>query len=110
MTVATSPDIGPTELLGQFIPRRLLGRRRGAPRMTCLRRGLLTGPARSLIRPDKFWNDPRPEEVRMSAPESHRTIDRVEEAQLFATIDRWLEKDVKSVVKHHDHGDIYPTE
>jgi alkylation response protein AidB-like acyl-CoA dehydrogenase len=46
----------------------------------------------------------------MSAAESHRTIDRVEEAQLFATIDRWLEKDVKPVVKHHDHGDIYPTE
>ena len=46
----------------------------------------------------------------MSPAQSHRTIDRVEEAQLFATIDRWLEKDVKPVVKHHDHGDIYPTE
>jgi len=37
-------------------------------------------------------------------------IDRDDEEQLFATIDRWLEKDVRPVVKHHDHDDIYPTE
>jgi alkylation response protein AidB-like acyl-CoA dehydrogenase len=45
----------------------------------------------------------------MSAPaQARRTIDRAEEAQLFDTIDRWLEKDIKPIVKHYDHGDIYP--
>ena len=46
----------------------------------------------------------------MSPADARRTIDRDDEEQLFATIDRWLEKDVRPVVKHHDHDDIYPTE
>ena len=46
----------------------------------------------------------------MSPADARRTIDGDDEEQLFATIDRWLEKDVRPVVKHHDHGDIYPTE
>lgn len=39
-----------------------------------------------------------------------RTIDPGQEEQLFATIDRWIEKEVRPAVKHFDHGDIYPTE
>ena len=46
----------------------------------------------------------------MSPADARRTIDRDDEEQLFATIDRWLEKDVRPIVKHHDHGDIYPTD
>src|SRR3954451_11781618 len=46
----------------------------------------------------------------MSAQPIAPQFDNDDEAQLFATIDRWLEKDVQPVVKHHDHGDIYPTQ
>ena len=46
----------------------------------------------------------------MSPADARRMIDRDDEEQLFATIDRWLEKDVRPVVKRHDHDDIYPTE
>ena len=31
-----------------------------------------------------------------------------DQAQLLATIDRWLERDVKPVVKEHDHADLWP--
>ena len=31
-----------------------------------------------------------------------------DQAHLLATIDRWLERDVKPVVKEHDHADIWP--
>ena len=37
-------------------------------------------------------------------------MDRAEEEQLLATIDRWIEKEVRPNVKHFDHGDIYPHE
>ncbi len=37
-----------------------------------------------------------------------RTVDRVEEAHLMETIDRWLEKDVRPIVKEFDHADRYP--
>src|SRR5262249_42107438 len=40
------------------------------------------------------------------APNIH-SLDRV---QLLDSIGRWLEREVKPVVKQHDHGDIYPTE
>ena len=33
-----------------------------------------------------------------------------DQAQLLATIDRWLERDVKPVVKEHDHADRWPAE
>ena len=33
-----------------------------------------------------------------------------EERALFDTIDRWLDTKVRPVVRHHDHGDIYPVE
>ena len=33
-----------------------------------------------------------------------------DQAQLLATIDRWLEWDVKPVVKEHDHADRWPAE
>ena len=37
-------------------------------------------------------------------------IDAVDEAQLLQTIDRWLERDVKPIVRKYDHDDLYPTE
>jgi alkylation response protein AidB-like acyl-CoA dehydrogenase len=39
-----------------------------------------------------------------------RSIDPDEERQLLATIDRWVERDVKPIVKKHDHEDIWPAE
>src|SRR5262245_2067960 len=39
-----------------------------------------------------------------------RQIERADEEQLFRSIDRWLERDVKPVVKQHDHADLYPSE
>ncbi|MFO1189509.1 MAG: acyl-CoA dehydrogenase family protein [Alphaproteobacteria bacterium] len=41
---------------------------------------------------------------------ARRSIDPERESQLFDVIDRWLAKDVKPVVKHFDHGDLYPHE
>src|ERR1043165_1493024 len=38
-----------------------------------------------------------------------RPVEESEHAQLLATIDRWLERDVKPVVKAHDHADRWPT-
>jgi alkylation response protein AidB-like acyl-CoA dehydrogenase len=37
-------------------------------------------------------------------------FDNDDEAQLLATIDRWLERDVRPVVKEFDHADRYPAE
>jgi alkylation response protein AidB-like acyl-CoA dehydrogenase len=39
-----------------------------------------------------------------------RSIDPDEERQLLDTIDRWVERDVKPIVKKHDHEDIWPAE
>ncbi|MDN2566924.1 acyl-CoA dehydrogenase family protein [Aquibium sp. A9E412] len=39
-----------------------------------------------------------------------RVIDADDEARLFESIDRWLERDVRPVVKEHDHADRYPHE
>jgi alkylation response protein AidB-like acyl-CoA dehydrogenase len=41
--------------------------------------------------------------------EPARKLDEADEAQLLRTLERWLEKDVRPVVKHFDHGDLYPT-
>jgi alkylation response protein AidB-like acyl-CoA dehydrogenase len=41
---------------------------------------------------------------------SLRNIDPDDEAQLLATIDRWVEKEVRPIVRAHDHADSYPTE
>jgi alkylation response protein AidB-like acyl-CoA dehydrogenase len=41
---------------------------------------------------------------------ANQPLDAVDEAQLTATIDRWLEKEVKPIVKKYDHADLYPTE
>lgn len=38
----------------------------------------------------------------------HGGIDPDEEASLLDSIDRWLERDVKPVVKHFDHNDEWP--
>jgi alkylation response protein AidB-like acyl-CoA dehydrogenase len=37
-------------------------------------------------------------------------VDALDEAQLMATIDRWLQKEVKPIVKTYDHDDRYPAE
>lgn len=39
-----------------------------------------------------------------------RTIDAEEEAAFLDTIDRWIEREVKPVVMHHDHDDIWPAD
>ncbi|MFZ1105619.1 MAG: acyl-CoA dehydrogenase family protein [Hyphomicrobiaceae bacterium] len=39
-----------------------------------------------------------------------RTIDPDEERQLLDTIDRWVVRDVKPIVKKHDHEDVWPAE
>src|SRR5499427_4565256 len=38
-----------------------------------------------------------------------RRIERTDEEQLLRSIDRWLQRDVKPVVKQHDHDDLYPS-
>lgn len=39
-----------------------------------------------------------------------RTISAEDEAALFDTIDRWVERELRPVVKHFDHADEWPTE
>ena len=39
-----------------------------------------------------------------------RTIDPDDERQLLDTIDRWVERDVKPIVKKYDHEDLWPAE
>ena len=39
-----------------------------------------------------------------------RNFDLADEALLLNTIDRWLEKEVRPVVKEHDHADRWPAE
>ena len=39
---------------------------------------------------------------------SEQTWEEGDQTQLLATIDRWLERDVKPVVKEHDHADTEP--
>ena len=46
----------------------------------------------------------------MSATPQLRNIDPDDEAQLLATIDRWVEKEVKPIAKEYDHADRYPAE
>ncbi len=43
-------------------------------------------------------------------PLTNRTIEPTEEAQLLHTIDRWVEKDVKPIVKEYDHADKWPAD
>lgn len=37
-----------------------------------------------------------------------RSIDAQDEAQLLASIDRWVEREVKPITKEYDHADRYP--
>ena len=37
-----------------------------------------------------------------------RTIDPDEEAAFLDAIERWVERSVRPVIMHHDHGDIWP--
>ena len=46
----------------------------------------------------------------MSDTMKGRTIDPDEERQLLDAIDRWVERDVKPIVKKHDHEDLWPAE
>jgi alkylation response protein AidB-like acyl-CoA dehydrogenase len=39
-----------------------------------------------------------------------RTIDPDQERQLLDTVDRWVERSVKPIVKQHDHEDLWPAE
>jgi alkylation response protein AidB-like acyl-CoA dehydrogenase len=39
-----------------------------------------------------------------------RSIDPDDERQLLDTIDRWVERDVKPIVKRYDHEDIWPAQ
>ena len=39
-----------------------------------------------------------------------RDVDPDFEAQLLDTIDKWIERELRPVVVHHDHGDIWPAE
>ncbi len=39
---------------------------------------------------------------------AHRTIDPADEAALIDTIERWIEKDLRPVVKDYDHADKWP--
>ena len=44
----------------------------------------------------------------MTAMPELRNIDPDDEAQLLATIDRWVEKEVAPIAKEYDHADRYP--
>ena len=46
----------------------------------------------------------------MSTTPQLRNVDPEDEAQLLDTIDRWVAKEVKPIVKEYDHADRYPTE
>jgi alkylation response protein AidB-like acyl-CoA dehydrogenase len=39
-----------------------------------------------------------------------RTIDPDQEAAFLDAIDRWIEREVRPVVMHHDHNDLWPAE
>lgn len=45
-----------------------------------------------------------------TAKEQRPQIDPEEEYALLDAVDRWIERDVRPVVMHHDHGDIWPAE
>jgi alkylation response protein AidB-like acyl-CoA dehydrogenase len=45
----------------------------------------------------------------MTAQASQR-IDALDEAQLLHTVERWLEKEVRPIVREYDHADRYPAE
>ena len=38
-----------------------------------------------------------------------RQIESADDDELLRSIDRWLERDVKPVVKQYDHDDLYPS-
>jgi alkylation response protein AidB-like acyl-CoA dehydrogenase len=46
----------------------------------------------------------------MTAAARLRNIDPEDEAQLLATIDRWVEKEVAPIAKEYDHADRYPAQ
>jgi alkylation response protein AidB-like acyl-CoA dehydrogenase len=44
----------------------------------------------------------------MNVIESRPNLEESDQAQLIAAIDRWLEREVRPVVKEHDHADRWP--
>lgn len=45
----------------------------------------------------------------VSAGVSENTISAADEAQLFAAIDRWIDRGVRPIVREYDHADKYPS-
>ncbi|MFN3592386.1 MAG: acyl-CoA dehydrogenase family protein, partial [Thermaurantiacus sp.] len=45
-----------------------------------------------------------------TAYSQEREIDPDFESSLMDSIDKWIERDLRPVVMHHDHGDIWPEE
>jgi alkylation response protein AidB-like acyl-CoA dehydrogenase len=43
-----------------------------------------------------------------TAYQQQREVDPEFEASLMDSIDKWIERDLRPVVMHHDHGDIWP--
>jgi alkylation response protein AidB-like acyl-CoA dehydrogenase len=70
----------------------------------------LTSTGANHIRPDNIGIRCQGDVARMSASLASRTIDREDEAQLLDAIDRWLDKDVRPIVKEYDHADRYPAD
>src|SRR5260370_12414152 len=84
---------------------------RSAPRGFCGR-----GRRVEAFRPEACQPCPLPSmghdgsrEDAMNSPTSN-AIDRADEAQLLATIDRWIEREVAPRVKEFDHADRWPAE
>src|SRR5215475_10917533 len=46
----------------------------------------------------------------MNVMERRNAFDEVDRAQLLATIGRWLERDIRPVVKEYDHADKWPAQ
>jgi alkylation response protein AidB-like acyl-CoA dehydrogenase len=46
----------------------------------------------------------------MNVISARQTWEAADQAQLLATIDRWLEREVRPVVKDHDHADRWPAQ
>jgi alkylation response protein AidB-like acyl-CoA dehydrogenase len=45
----------------------------------------------------------------MNVISTRRILEESDQLQLLSGIDRWLAREVKPVVKEHDHADIWPS-
>ena len=46
----------------------------------------------------------------MTPADAAARFDASDEAQLLDAIDRWIDRDLKPIVKEYDHADRYPTQ